>query len=69
MEKNLSHLTPNEQIDVIKRALEKANLKGVYTLDEAYVIKYCLDRLSQLLIIIEQKKPNKQNLNLDQNQT
>lgn len=58
MEKNLSHLTPQEQVEIIRKALEKANLKGVYTLDEAYVIKYCLDRLNQLLIVLEQKKTN-----------
>lgn len=43
--KKLDELSNNEIIDILWNALNKATLKGVYNMDEVFMIKVLFDKL------------------------
>ena len=48
--KNINDMSSNELLDLLLAALNKANNKGVYTIDEAYIIKVVYDKLKNNLV-------------------
>lgn len=43
--KNLENITNKEILDYLWSALNKANTKGVFTIDEAFTLKILYDKL------------------------
>lgn len=48
LEKKIEDMTKEDFIDLVWNALNKANTKGVYTIDEAYVLKIAITKLKEL---------------------
>ena len=46
-QKNLNEMTNTEVLDVLWNALNKANSKGVFSIDEAFTLKVLYDRLKK----------------------
>lgn len=45
--KKLSDMNNTELLDLLWSALNKANTKGVYSIDEAYIIKLAYEKLKK----------------------
>ncbi len=45
--KKFNEMNNNELLDILWSALNKANTKGVYNIDEAYLIKLTYEKLKQ----------------------
>lgn len=48
-EKNLESLNNNELLDILWKALNKANTKGVFNIDEAFTLKIIYEKLKKNL--------------------
>lgn len=46
-QKNLDEMSNKEVLDVLWNALNKANSKGVFSIDEAFTLKVLYDRLKK----------------------
>ena len=47
LEKKIEDMTKDDFIELVWNALNKANTKGVYSIDEAYLIKLTYEKLKQ----------------------
>jgi hypothetical protein len=53
---NINDLQPKELIDITWNALNKSSKAGVFTIDESYMLKVVVDRISKL--VLEKKSEN-----------
>ena len=46
---NINDLQPRELIEITMNALNKSSKAGVFTIDESYMLKIVLDRITKML--------------------
>jgi hypothetical protein len=60
---DLSRLSNDELLSILWNGLNKANLKGVYNIDEAYLLKICYSKLKNTISQNNNQQSNNHNNN------